>query len=144
MKGFLLDTNIISELIRPKPDQNVVSWIADRMASELFITSMTIGALTRGAQKIGNNKRGLRLQNWIAHDVMHQFDHRILAFDTKAAIDWGFLMGDGDRLGLTMPAADAQIAAVARVNRLSIATRNTKDFERMLDSVVNPFSPAIV
>ena len=144
MKGFLLDTNIISELIRPKPDQNVVSWIADRMASELFITSMTIGELTRGAQKTGNNKRGLRLQNWIAHDVMHQFDHRILAFDTRAAIDWGILMGDGDRLGLTLLAADAQIAAVARVNQLSIATRNTKDFERMLDSVVNPFSPAIV
>ena len=144
MKGFLLDTNIISELIRPKPDPNVVSWIADRMASELFIASMTIGELTRGAQKIGNTKRGLRLQNWIAQDVMHQFDHRILAFDTKAAIDWGILMGDGDRLGLALPAADAQIAAIARVNRLSIATRNTKDFERMLDSVVNPFLPALV
>ena len=144
MKGFLLDTNIISELIRPKPDANVVSWIANRMASELFITSMTIGELTRGAQKIGNTKRGLELQHWIAHDVMQQFNHRILAFDTKAARDWGILMGDGDRHGLSLPAADTQIAAIARVNQLSIATRNTKDFERMLDSIVNPFLPALI
>lgn len=142
MKGFLLDTNIISELIRPKPDPNVITWIASRMASDLFIASMTIGELTRGAHKISDRKRGLKLQNWIAHDVMHQFNHRILAFDTKAARDWGILMGDGDRQGLVLPAADAQIAAIARVNQLSIATRNTKDFERMLDSVVNPFLPA--
>ena len=89
MKGFLLDTNLISELIRPKPDANVVSWIANHMASELFITSMTIGELTRGAQKIGNTKRELELQHWISYDIMQQFNHRILAFDTKAARDWG-------------------------------------------------------
>ena len=56
----------------------------------------------------------LKLQNWFAYDVMHQFDHRILAFDTRAARGWEILIGDGDRLGLTLPSADAQIAAIAR------------------------------
>ena len=83
---------------------------------------MTIRELTRGAQKIGNTKPGLKLQNWFANDVMHRFDHRILAFETRAARGWGILMGDGDGFGLTLPSADAQIAAIARVNRLSIAT----------------------
>lgn len=142
MKGFLLDTNIISELIRPRPDPAVVAWIAERVVSELFIASITIGELTRGAQKIGNTERGLKLQNWIAHEIMHQFNHRILAFDTKAARVWGSMMGDSDRRGATLPAADAQIAAIAHVNQLSIATRYTKDFERMLESVVNPFLSA--
>lgn len=142
MKGFLLDTNVISELIRPKPAPAVVAWIADRMASDLYIASITIGELTRGALKIGNTTRGVKLQNWIEHDVMYQFNHRILAFDTKAARDWGALMGASDKQGVILPAADAQIASIARVNQLSIATRNTRDFERMLDSVVNPFMPA--
>jgi len=104
MTGFLLDTNIISELIRSRPDPQVIAWIKTQAAGELFLSSLTIGELMRGAKKLGDTPRGARLQQWVQQDVVSQFKQRILVF--------------------------------------AVVTRNTRDFERMLETVINPFRAA--
>jgi len=143
MNGFLLDTNVVSELMRPKPEPCVVSWVRSQTTQDLFLSAMTIGELMRGARKLGDTRRGATLQQWVKQDIVLQFKQRIIAFDLHAALQWGIIMGESDAEGGTLPAADAQIAAVAIVNKLTVVTRNVKDFERMLDVVINPFEPSL-
>ena len=128
MTGFLLDTNVISETVKPRPEDRVLAWISDQAPGELFLAAMTFAELARGARKLGDTGRGRELERWIHGDLARQFAGRILSFDREAAAIWGEIMGDGDRVGKTRPAADAQIAAVARRHGLVLATRNVRDF----------------
>lgn len=138
--AFLLDTNVISETVRPKPHRQVLDWIAAQSAGDLFLASMTIGELMRGARKQKNADRRRKFERWIGGELVDQFEGRILAFDHAAALIWGEIMGDGDRTGKMRPAADALIASVARRNRLTLATRNTKDFPGMEVKLFNPWT----
>ena len=134
---FLLDTNVISETVRPRPDRTVLDWIESRIPSDLFLAAQTIGELVRGVRKVREQARRERFENWIEHDLARQFDGRILPFDASAAAIWERLMGDGDRTGRRPSAADAQIAAAAIQHDLTLVTRNVKDFQsfdiRLLD-----------
>ena len=137
--AFLLDTNIVSETVRPKPEPKVLAWVEQRNPTELFLASMTIGELMRGACKIKEEPRRTTYERWIENDLSDQFEGRILAFDDKAARTWGRLMGDGDRKGLTPAAADAQIAAIAIDHGLVLVTRNVKDFQNFDLKITNPW-----
>lgn len=136
---FLLDTNIVSETVRPKPEPKVLGWLERQNPSELFLAAMTIGELMRGARKVKDEQRRQTFEKWIDEDLSQQFEGRILSFDDRAARTWGRLMGDGDRNGLTPPAADAQIAAVALDHDLILVTRNVKDFKRFALDISNPW-----
>lgn len=137
--AFLLDTNIISETVRPKPEPKVLAWVEQRNPTELFLASMTIGELMRGARKIKEEPRRTTYERWIENDLLDQFEGRILAFDDKAARTWGRLMGDGDRKGLTPAAADTQIAAIAIDHGLILVTRNVRDFQNFDLEITNPW-----
>lgn len=136
---FLLDTNIVSETVKVKPELRVLEWLEQQSPSELFLASQTIAELVRGAFKVKEKARRERFTKWIEEDLSQQFENRILAFDHAAARVWGQLMGDGDRKGQTPPAADTQIAAIAIDRELILATRNAKDFERFDLDVLNPW-----
>ena len=136
---FLLDTNVISETVRARPEPLVLAWLERQSPAELFLASQTIGELVRGACKVREKARRERFTRWIETDLTRQFEGRILAFDDAAARIWGRLMGEGDRTGHTPPAADTQIAAVAIARDLTLVTRNVKDFERFDVEVVNPW-----
>jgi predicted nucleic acid-binding protein len=136
---FLLDTNVISEPIRARPDVGVLRWLEKQSPAELFIASQTLGELLRGACRLRDRTRRERLMRWIEVDVVAQFGERILPFDTAAAGVWGRLMGDGDRRGQTPSAADAQIAAVAICRDLILVTRNVKDFASIDIALLNPW-----
>ena len=138
--AFLLDTNVVSELARPRPDENAMAWLRERAASDLYLCAPTFGELIRGAEKIADTAKGRRLVHWI-EELGDQFAGRILTFDLRAARHWGSLMGTNDRSGRTLPAADAQIAAIAAVHGLTLVTRNVRDFERMTDAILDPFLP---
>jgi hypothetical protein len=140
MMPFLLDTNIVSETIKPRPEGRVISWLGDQNPSDLYLASMTIGELVRGVRKLKKAARRRVYERWIEEDLSKQFDGRILPFDQGAAIIWGEIMGDGDRTGRTRPAADAQIAAVARRHNLTLATRNLKDFGSMKVKLFDPWT----
>lgn len=142
MTGFLLDTNVISETVKPRPEDRVLAWVADRAPGELFLAAMTFAELARGARKLADTRRGRELERWIHGALARQFAGRILPFDREAAAIWAEIMGGGDRIGRTRPAADAQIAAVARRRGLTLATRNTRDFAEMDVELLDPWGSA--
>ena len=140
--AFLLDTNVISETVRPRPDKTVLDWIESRIPNDLFLAAQTIGELVRGARRLREQARRERFERWIEQDLARQFDGRILPFDASTAAIWGRLMGDGDRIGRRPSASDAQIAAAAVQHDLTLVTRNVKDFRsfdiRLLDPWQDP------
>ena len=138
--AFLLDTNVISETFRPRPDPRVLEWVSRQMASDLFLAAMSLGELVRGARRVKERAKRERLAHWINHELATQFQGRILPFDQEAAVIWGTIMGEGDRTGRPKPMADAQIAAVALRNGLTLATRNVRDFKDMGVALVNPWA----
>ena len=137
--AFLLDTNVVSETIRPRPQQLVLGWLAAQNPSDLFLAAQTIGELVRGARKVRERERRERFERWIEQDLARQFDGRVLPFDGRSAAIWGRLMGDGDREGRRPAAADAQIAAVAIRHELTLVTRNVRDFARLDVRLLNPW-----
>lgn len=139
MTSFLLDTNVVSETMRPRPSAQVLDWLAHQTTRDLFLAALTIGELVRGARKVGDATKRQRYTNWIETDLTRQFQGRILPFDEAAARLWGEMMGDGDRTGRPPAAADAQIASIARARDLTIVTRNVKDFERLGVALLNPW-----
>ena len=140
---FLLDTNILSETVRPKPEPRVLAWLEKQSPEELFLASQTIGELVRGACKVKEKARRDRFIQWIEEDLSQQFEARILPFTGRSARIWGELMGNGDRKGETPSAADAQIAAVAMERDLVLVTRNVKDFEKFDLNLMNPWDSGI-
>ena len=137
--AFLLDTNIVSETIKPKPEPRVVDWLETQVSADLFLAAQTLGELFRGARKVKEDTRRERFERWIEQDLAQQFEGRVLPFDGPTAALWGRLMGDGDRAGRTPAAADAQIAAVAIHHQLTLITRNVKDFEHFDLKLLNPW-----
>ena len=137
--AFLLDTNIVSETTRPRPDITVLNWIENQAPSDLYLAALTIGELVRGARKVKEQARRERFERWIEQDLSRQFDGRVLAFDGRSATIWGRLMGDGDRIGRPPAAADAQIAAVAIQHELILVTRNVKDFMNFELRLIDPW-----
>jgi len=129
--AFLIDTNVVSETFRPRPAPRVLEWARWQMASDLFLAAMSLGELVRGARSVKDRVQRERLARWINHDRATQFQGRILPFDREAAVIWGTITGEGDRAGRPKPMADAQTAAVALRNGLTLATRNIRDFKDM-------------
>ena len=136
---FLLDTNIISETVRPKPEPKVIEWLEKQSPEELFLSAMTIGELMRGACKVKEKPRREKLTRWIEEDLSQQFESRLLPFNDASARIWGELMGNGDRTGMTPSAFDAQIAAIAIDRALVLVTRNISDFDRFDVELLNPW-----
>jgi len=138
-RGFVLDTNVVSELMRPKPDAGVSDWIERRSPRELFLAAVTLGELVRGVTRLPAGLRRSRLEPWVSELLPRQFAGRILAFDQPAAVIWGELMGAADLAGRPRAAADAQIAATTLRNDMVLVTRNIADFEGLLPGLLNPW-----
>ena len=139
MAGYLLDTNVVSELIRSAPDENVVSWVESQDTADLFLAATTMGELIRGVWRLAEGRRRARYEKWIHEDLKYQFEGRILPFDQEAAMIWGEIMGEAERRGRPKAGADAQIAAIARRHGLVMVTRNTRDFADMSVELLDPW-----
>ncbi len=141
MSGFLLDTNVVSELMKQRPDARVVSWVDATAEDMLYLSVITIGAVRKGIDLLQDNSlRRAALQVWLDRDVRLRFANRLLVFDDAVAERWGQLEAVARRRRLTLPTVDAQLAATAMHHGLTFATRNTADVAPTGVAVFNPWT----
>lgn len=128
MPGFLLDTNVVSELIRPRPSRNVVSWVDATPEEITFLSVITIGEVRKGIDLLAiDDPRRAALQSWLDRDLRVRYAGRLLPFDDGVAERWGQLEAFAKKRRLTVPTIDAQLAATAAHHGLTFVTRNTTD-----------------
>lgn len=138
---FLLDTVLVSELVKRAPDPDVIAWVDGRDEDSLFLSAMTLGEIQKGISKLPDSRRKELLQAWLAQDLMRRFGGRILSVDGEVALTWGALQGEAERNGQQLPVVDCLIAATARVHNLTVVTRNVRDMQRCNVPVINPWAP---
>ena len=141
--GFLLDTNVLSELMREHPDADVRGWFAQNMRSAMSVSAVTLAEILTGIALLPAGKRRAALAIAAERMFEQDFAGRCLAFDAVAARNYALIVADRTRRGLPISTEDAQIAAIALAAGLTVATRNTKDFENIDGlTLANPWSGA--
>jgi tRNA(fMet)-specific endonuclease VapC len=137
---YLLDTNVISELVAKQPDQRVLQWIDSLDPNSVYLSVITIGELRKGIEKLPDSKRKAVLDEWLNDDLLIRFRGRILVLDVDAMLTWGELMGRLERTGKPPPAIDSLIAALALHHNCNLVTRNEDDFIGTGVAIVNPWN----
>lgn len=126
---LLLDTNVLSEVTRPAPDARVLNWLDGLDEDRSFISVVSIAEIRRGVALMDEGRKREALAEWLARDLPQRFEQRVLPVDEPVALAWGDLMGLAKRRGRGLSSMDGLIAATAIARELTLATRNTKDFE---------------
>ncbi len=137
---YLLDTMVLSEAARPKPNAGVVHWMRDQAAWDLAVSVLTFGEIRRGVERMRDGRRKAELQRWLATTLSESFAERVLLLDLEAALMWGLLAAESDRLGRPLHVVDGLLLATAKVHGLTIVTRNVSDFDGRGVPVLNPYS----
>jgi len=136
---YLLDTCVISELIKKEKNNKVVKWIKKRKESSLFISVLTVGEIQKGISKLPDSHKKEYLKTWIDNDLKKRFAGRILEITEEIATTWGEIQAKSESEGKKMPAIDSLIAATAIKNNLTVVTRNEKDIENSGCKSINPW-----
>ena len=136
---ILLDTNVVSEVMRVAPAPDVLKWLNDSDASDLYLSTITIAEISYGLQILPEGGRRTAIGERFEQFVEQGFSHRVLSFDEPAAFIYGQIMAGRKRIGRPMSVPDGQIASVARTHNLVVATRNVVDFEETGIELVNPW-----
>lgn len=139
MTGWLLDTNVLSELRRPRPEPKVVAFVAAQPLDLLFISAVTLAELRFGIELVADANRRVELNEWLTHKVRPMFDERILQVTEDIMFKWRLLVEDGRKFGHTFSQPDLIIAATGLHHGLTVVTRNTGDFEKARVSLFNPW-----
>jgi predicted nucleic acid-binding protein len=126
--SFLLDTNVVSEWVKPRPEPRVVAWLAAVDEDEVFLSVVSFAELGHGVGLMPAGQRRRRLLDWIAHDLTARFDGRVLDIDRRVADAWGQLMARSRHAGRALGAMDGFFAATAVSYDLTLVTRNIRDF----------------
>ena len=125
--------------MKTRPAETVVAWLNGQDSEKLYVSAITVGEIAYGLCILPDGKRRSGLRERFERFVAVAFDQRVLAYDESSARIYGELMGDRKELGFPMSVPDGQIAAIARLNHLAVATRNVLDFEHCGIEVINPF-----
>jgi len=140
--NFLLDTNVVSEWTKPRPDAGVVAWLAEADEDRIFISVITIAELRHGIERLPAGARRDRLDTWLTEQVPQRFEERLLAVDAETANAWGHVMAQGQAAGRPPSTMDAFIAATVLRHDMTLVTHNVSDFEALGVRLVNPWSNA--
>jgi toxin FitB len=133
-----VDTDVFSEPVKPRPDPKVVAWLREH-ESELYVSTVTIGEIRRGIERLDEGKRKIELRAWL-QGLCDSLKGRVLSFNTSTAHIWGQLKAGWDKSGVVVPSLDSQLAATAQRHQLILVTRNRAHFERTGVPVLNPFA----
>jgi predicted nucleic acid-binding protein len=134
--SYLLDTNVISELVRPKPARLVLDWFENIPSEALHISVLTLGEIRKGVEQMPDGVRREKLRLWLEHDLADWFGERVLPVDMPIADRWGRLLA---LVGRPVPSIDSLLAATALHHELRLVTRNEKDFDYPGLEVINPW-----
>lgn len=140
MTAWLLDTNILSELRRPKPEAKVVGFVSAQPLDRLFVSAVTLAGIRFGIELVGEAGRRAELGDWLTHRVRPMFDRRVLPISEDVMFKWRLLVEDGRKAGHTFSQPDLIIAATALHHGLTIVSRDVGDFEKARAPVFNPWT----
>ena len=137
--NYLLDTNIISELISKSPNQKVLDFIRSLNEENLYLSVITIGEIKSGIEKLQNGRKKEALLHWLENELLVRFYGRIIPIDTDVMLKWGTIQNRLKQIGKPLPIMDSLIGATAEVHNFVLVTRNEKDFQNLDIKIVNPF-----
>jgi predicted nucleic acid-binding protein len=137
--NYVLDTNVISELVASQPDPNVTRWIDSVDPQTIYLSVITIGELKKGIEKMPDSQRKVVLEEWLMGDLLVRFQDHLLPLDTAVLLAWGSLIARLEKIGKPLPASDSLLAATALQSRYTLVTRNTGAFEPAGVSLLNPW-----
>jgi toxin FitB len=137
--GWLLDTNVLSELRRPKPDRKVVAFIAAQPLELLYVSAVTLAEMRFGIEVVTDATKRAELNDWLAHKVRPMFEQRVLPVTEEIMFKWRLLVEDGRKAGYTFSQPDLIIAATALHHGLTVVTRDVSDYEPVRARVFNPW-----
>ncbi|MDW7762030.1 MAG: type II toxin-antitoxin system VapC family toxin [Acidobacteriota bacterium] len=137
--NYLLDTCLISELAKSKPDEKVVDWVLGENESSFYISVLTFGELHKGVEKLPESKKKEKLRIWIEEELKNRFQNRIISIDMRVSILWGKIQCLAEKSGNPMPAIDSLIAATGMAYDLTVVTRNVADMEQSGVKLLNPW-----
>jgi predicted nucleic acid-binding protein len=138
--SYLIDTCCISELVKKKPNSNVVKWFTDQDELSMFLSVITFGELRKGIEKLPDSKKKKELKRWVKEDLNQRFKNRVLNITIREVNKWGEILAATEKDGRPLSAIDSFIAATALVHDLSVVTRNTQDMEGSGVEVINPWT----
>jgi predicted nucleic acid-binding protein len=138
--NVLIDTNVVSEWTKPRPDSGVVAWLAEADEDRVFISVITLAELRYGIEKMPAGAKRNRLDTWVSEQLPARFEARVLPIDSETADTWGRVMARGTTAGRPVGTMDAFIAATAERHHLTLVTRNVSDFDVLGIRVINPWS----
>ncbi len=138
--SYLLDTPVVSELVRRVPNPGVIEWMDAQDENRLFLSVLTLGELEKGIAKLADSRRKASLRQWVRSDLATRFEARLLTLDRHVAERWGQLVGASERKGRPLPVIDSLISATAIAHGLTVVSRNASDFERCGAPCHNPWT----
>ena len=136
---YLLDTCVISELVKKEPHPAVIRWMDAGDESRMYLSVLTLGELIKGITKLPDGEKREKLQSWVSNDLALRFGQRLVEIDAEIARAWGTLLGEAERRGEKLPVVDSLIAVTASVHDLVVVTRNVQDMARCQAKVFNPW-----
>jgi predicted nucleic acid-binding protein len=142
VSAFLLDTNVISELIKPKPEPKVTRWVDGTDEELLFLSVLTLGEIRKGVVLLPRSVRRTALEAWLSKELPSRFSKRILSVDQEVADQWGHLSGLTSARGVHVGVIDGLLAATAIEHNLTLVTRDTRDVRATGVTLFNPWTDA--
>jgi tRNA(fMet)-specific endonuclease VapC len=137
--NYILDTNVISELVAAQPNPNVIHWLESAGPDEIFLSAITVGELKKGIEKLPKSKRKDLLNQWLNDDLLTRFQGHILPIDENTMLCWGTLNARLEVSGRPMPVMDGLLAASALQHRFTLVTRNADHFKDTGILLFNPW-----
>ncbi len=140
MTAWLLDTNVLSELRRPRPNARVLQFVAKQALGDLHVSSVTLAEIRFGIEMVASPIRRAELEAWLTHRVRPMFAQRVLEVSEDVMFRWRLLVEQGRKAGHTFSQPDLIIAATAMLHGMTVVTRDTSDYERAGVPLLNPWA----
>lgn len=138
--NFLLDTNVVSEWVKPRPNPGVIEWLATADEDRLFLSVATLAELRYGVERLPAGRKTAQLQEWLETELPSRFEGRVVVIEETIAALWGKLLAKADAVGRPLGAMDGFLAATAAAHQMTLVTRNEMDFAGAGIKTFNPWS----